>query len=196
MKGLIAKVLAGVCSTGLLALTGCTEAYDCLVDPCYPQRYEAMSRHEVNEAMAPQMMNGHILDQTVWDEHFEFGTDKLTVGGQEHLKVIARRRPHADPVVFLQAAQDVAYDPAHTDAYVRARAELNDKRVQAVQTFLAAYTAACPVDFRVVVHDAPEVGQSAVPIARSVLLRNNSFQGNLPAGGGSVSGGGGAGGGR
>ena len=44
------------------------DAYDNIVDPCYPWRYAAMSRHEVNEAMAPQMMNGHILEQTVFGE--------------------------------------------------------------------------------------------------------------------------------
>ena len=80
------------------------------------------------------------------------------------------------------------------EAYVRARADLNDKRVQAIQTFLNAYTSAAPVDFRVVVHDAPEAGQSAVGVARSVLLMHNSYQGSLPGGvgGGGTIGGGGA----
>jgi hypothetical protein len=197
MKGLIMRALAAACGTGLLALAGCTGtdcSYDNLVDPCYPQRYEAAARHEVNEAMAPQLMNGHILDQSLWDDAFEAGTDKLTPGGMEHLKILARRRPHADPVIFLAAAQDVPYDPAKPDAYVRARAELTDKRVQAIQTFLNAYTARAPVDFRVVVHDAPEPGQSAIGVARSVLLMHNSYQGSLPTavGGGGASGGGGA----
>src|SRR5262249_55116814 len=150
MKGLIAKALAAACGTGLLALSGCYGtgcSYDNFVDPCYPQRYEAASKREVNEAMAPQMLNGHILDQSVWDDQFEAGTDKLTVGGQEHLKILARRRPHADPVIFLQEAQDVAYDPAKPDAYARARAELTTKRQQAIQTFLGAYTARSPMDF-------------------------------------------------
>jgi hypothetical protein len=193
MKGLITKALAGA---GLLALVGCcsTEAvtYHDLVDPCYPQRYEAMARHEVNEAMAPQMENGHILDQTIWDEHFEAGTDKLTPGGMEHLKLIARRRPHADPQVFVQAAQDVAYDPAHPDAYVKARAELTGKRVQAVQTFLGAYTAGAPQEFRVAVHDPGASGQSSVGVARAVAAMHASYQGSLGAGGATTSGGGGA----
>jgi hypothetical protein len=195
MKGLITKALAGACGTGLLALAGCCGtdcSYDDLVDPCYPQRYEAAARREVNEAMAPQMMNGHVLDQSVVDSYFEAGTDKLTPGGQEHLKYIARRRPHADPVVFLQAAQDVVYDPAHPEAYVKARMELTDKRSQAVMAFLGAYTAGAPQAFRVVVHDAPEPGQSAVGVARSVVLMHNSYQGSLTAGGASPAGGAGA----
>ncbi|HEX5271017.1 MAG TPA: hypothetical protein VFW33_11035 [Gemmataceae bacterium] len=194
MKGLIAKA-AALGGAALLALAGCcgTEcSYDNLVDPCYPQRYEAAAKREVNEAMAPQMMNGHVLDQSVWDDHFEAGTDKLTAGGLEHLKYLARRRPHADPVVFLQAAQDVPYDPAKPDAYARARAELTNKRQAAIQTFLGAYTDGAPVAFRVVVHDAPAPGQSAVGVARSVLLSTNSYQGALATGGGSPSGGAGA----
>ena len=92
-------------------------------------------------------------------------------------------------MIFLQAAQDVTYDPARPEAYARARAELNDKRSEAVQGFLRAHTAGAPQDFRVVVHDAPEPGQSAVGVARSTLLMHNSYQGSLQAGGG---GGGGA----
>jgi hypothetical protein len=196
MKGLIAKAVAAACGTGLLALAGCCSTdcgYDDLVDPCYPQRYEAMARHELNEAMAPQMINGHVLEQGVYDEHFEAGTDKLTPGGQEHLKYLARRRPHADPVIYLQAAQDVEYDPAKPDAYVRGRAELTGKRAQAVQKFLTAYTAAAPQEFRVMVHDAPTPGQSAVGVARSVVIMHNSYQGALgPSGAAGASGGAGA----
>ncbi len=189
MKGLILKTLGGA---SLLAFTGCCGTdtmYANLVDPCYPQRYEAVVRHEVNEGMAPQMVNGHVLDQTLWDEHFEAGTDKLTPGGLEHLKYIARRRPHADPVVYLQAAQDVIYDPAHPDLYVRARAELTAKRAQAIQVFLGAYTAGAPQEFHVEVHDPGAIGQSSLGVTRSVLLMHNSYQGALQTGGGGSSGG-------
>ncbi len=64
-----------------------------------------------------------MLDQTVWNYHFEPGTDKLTPGGLEHLAYLARRRPYPDPVVFLQTAQDVAYDPARRTKMRGARAE-------------------------------------------------------------------------
>jgi hypothetical protein len=192
----MSRALAAACGTGLLALTGCYGTgcgYDDVVDPCYPQRYDAMAIHEVNEAMAPQMLNGHILEQTVWNDQFEADSDRLTPGGQEHLKFLARRRPHADPVVFLETAQDVKYDPASPEKYVQARADLNNKRVQAIQKFLGAYTAAAPQEFRVVVHDAPEPGQSAIGVARAVLLMHNSYQGALQAGGGAgATGGGGA----
>jgi len=185
MKGLIQKALAGAFGIGLLALSGCCGTgcgYDDLVDPCYPERYWASSRHEVNEGMAPQMMNGHILEQTVFDEQFEPSSDKLTPGGLEHLKYLARRRPHADPVIFLQTAQDVVYDPDKPDTYGKARAELNAKRIQAIQKFLVAYTDGAPQGFHVVVHDPHEVGQSAIGVAQSVRMMYSSYQGSLQIG--------------
>jgi hypothetical protein len=189
MKGLIPKTLAGLCGAGLLAAAGgCGTTYRDLVDPCYPERYQYMAREAVNAAMAPQMQNGHTLDQTVWNHHFEPGTDKLTASGQEHLKYLARRRPHPDPVVFLQTAQDVAYDPAAPEKSTKERFDLNERRGQAVQRFLGAYTAGTGHDFRVVVHDPAEVGIAARPIAGdrasgvqgSVPLLYRGFQGVLP----------------
>ena len=72
--------------------------------------------------IAPQVSNGHVLDQTVWNYDFEPGTDKLTGGGLEHLAYLARRRPQPDPMVYLQTAQDVAYDPASPDKLAATRA--------------------------------------------------------------------------
>src|SRR6516225_8236195 len=104
MKGFITKTLKTACGLGLLGMTGCFGYYD-LVDPCYPERYNSMARHEVNQAFAPQMQNGHILDQTIWNFKFEEGTDKLTPGGMDHLAYLARRRPCPDPTIYLQTAQ-------------------------------------------------------------------------------------------
>ena len=93
MNGFTKKAaLASLCA-GLLGLTtGCDTCLNNLYDPCYPQRYEAEARKETNDLTAPQVMNGHVLDQTVWDYHFEAGSDKLTPGGMEHLAYLARRR--------------------------------------------------------------------------------------------------------
>src|SRR5947209_1427699 len=129
MKGFIAKSLVAFCGSGLLAVVGGCNVYRNIVDPCYPERYDYAARQEVTAAMAPQVFNGHVLDQTVWNYHFEYdalkheGTDKLTPGGLEHLAYLARRRPTADPVVYLQTAQDIVYDPADPDG-------LADKRVK------------------------------------------------------------------
>jgi hypothetical protein len=144
----------------------------------------------------PQVQNGHVLDQTVWNCHFEAGTDRLTPGGLDHLAYLARRRPHPDPIVFLQTAQDVPYNPAEPDKMVVARRELDDKRVQAIKNFLTAQTAGRAVDFQVLVHDPADVSQSAVPVSNSINLMYSGARGILPTGGfggggGSVVGGGG-----
>ncbi len=189
MKGLIARTLTGVCAAGLAAITGCgSMTYSDLVDPCYPQRYEKMSRDETNAASAPQIDNGHVLDQTVRNYDFEVGTDKLTPGGQEHLKYLARRRPHADPMIYLQTAQDINYDPAAPDRYPVGRAELNGKRTQAVMNFLSAYTAGSGQTFQVAVHDPAEGGLSGMGVARAIQSSNFSFVGTLAG----ANGGGGA----
>src|SRR5713101_895306 len=119
MKGFIAKTL---CGAGLLAgAFGCTwwgvESYSDLVDPCYPHRYNMAARQEVIGAVSPEMSNGHVLDQTVWNSHFEAGSDKLTPGGRIKLDQLARRRPAPDPIVYVQTAQDIAYDPGNADKF-------------------------------------------------------------------------------
>src|SRR5438477_13177771 len=106
MNGFIKRTMALAClGTSLTALAGC-KLYDNCVDPCYPERYEWAARQPVYEAFGTQEANGHVLDQTVWNKFFEPGTDKLTPGGMEYLKHLARRRPEADPKLWLATAQD------------------------------------------------------------------------------------------
>jgi hypothetical protein len=200
MKGLIARTLTGVCAAGLVAITGCgSMTYSDLVDPCYPQRYEKMSRDEANAVSAPQIDNGHVLDQTVRNYDFDPGTDRLTPGGLEHLKYLARRRPHADPMIYLQTAQDVNYDPAAPERFAMARADLNGRRTQAIMNFLNANGAGSGQVFQVAVHDPAEGGLSGTGVARAIQGSNYSFVGTLAGGtsggtaptGGAVSSGGG-----
>jgi hypothetical protein len=193
MKGLMTKTLLATCCASLLgAVGGCDTLYNNCVDPCYPDRYNAMARQEVHDLEAPQIQNGHVLDQTVWNYHFETGTDKLTAGGLEHLAYLARRRPAPDAVVYLQAAQDIGYDPASPDKFAQARYDLDGKRIAAIQKYLNAQTSGRHLDFQVVVHDPAEVGQAAIPAANSILRMYGGAQGVL---GGGVSAGGSSGGG-
>src|SRR5438132_11858905 len=112
MKGFIGKVLMALGNTGaLVAMSGCHQYTD-LVDPCYPERYWYASRQNVHAAFAPQVRNGHVLDQTVWNYFFEEGTDRLHMKGQAELAYMARRRPCPDPCIFLQTAEDIAYNQA------------------------------------------------------------------------------------
>ena len=198
MKGFIAKAL---CGAGLLTgAFGCNwwgiDSYSDLVDPCYPMRYSNAARQETIAAVAPQMSNGHVLDQTIWNSQFESGSDKLTSGGLAKLTQLARRRPAPDAVVYVQTAEDIAYDPANPDKFAQTRKELDQKRADAVQNYLVKYAGPRGLSFQVLVHDPSEVGISAVPAAISIAKNNSGAVGILPAGaggGGGVSPSGGAG---
>jgi hypothetical protein len=191
MKGFIAKLMAtsSVAAGSLVAAAGCAgwqEQWHDVVDPCYPQRYMFSSRQLVKAHFAPQVQNGHILDQTVWNYHFEPGTAILTPGGMEHLAYLARRRPCPDTNIYLQVAQDIPYDPSRYAEFIEARNNLDSKRTQAVQDFLNAETTGRNLVFNVVRHDPPEDGMSAVPQAVSLRLQQLAAQGVLvrPAVGG------------
>ena len=215
MNGLIRKAVAALAPAALLAGlagyptcdAGCGDLvnghngcnghhghWDCY-DHCYPQRYWYTSQREVNAAFAPQVLNGHVLDQTVWNHDFEPGSDVLTPGGLEHLNYLARRRPQPDTCVYVATAHDLAYDPACPDHLAGARQELDTRRVQAVQKYLAAVTAGRPADFQVLVHDPSDPTIMAIPAGTAVQKMYLGFQGILPragSGGGTASGGAGA----
>jgi hypothetical protein len=186
MKGLIRKAVVVACAVA--ASAGCY-GYRDLVDPCYPVRYNYMARQEVNAAFAPQVQNGQVLDQTVWNYFFELGSDQLNPLGMDRLAYIARRRPAPDCNVFLQTAQDIVYDPAAPEKMAEARHDLDGKRVASVQRFLVSYTAGRPVDFKVVVIDPSDPGLSGVPVNTTVLQMYGRFRGGLLNQGGGVSGG-------
>lgn len=193
MKGLISKTLAALCCVSAVGGMGCY-GYRDLVDPCYPIRYNYMARQEVNVGMAPQVQNGHVLDQTIWNFYFEPNSDKLTTGGLERLAYIARRRPCPDTVLYLQTAQDVVYDQANPEKMVEVRQTLDGRRIAAVQAYLTAQTANRPTQFQILVHDPAEPTLSSVQVNFAVTQMYFRARGGLltGAGGSNVSGGGGA----
>src|SRR5262245_16832458 len=194
MKGVIGKFVAALGCAGALAGSNGCYWYRDLVDPCYPERYWYASRHNVHDAFAPQVRNGHVLDQTVWNYHFEEGGDRLTPGGEAHLAYIGRRRPAADPCVYLQTALDVAYDPAKPEDFVKNRAELDQKRVVAVKKYLVAASAGGSAPpFEVYVHNPPDVSIAGPAADTSLRLLYTTPRATLPATSG-VSGAGGGGG--
>jgi hypothetical protein len=186
MKGFIRKTIVLACAAA--ASAGCY-GYRDLVDPCYPLRYSYMCREEVNAAFTPQVQNGQVLDQTVWNYFFELGTDRLNPLGMDRLAYIARRRPSPDCNLFLQTAQDVVYDPAAPEKMAEARHDLDARRVAAAQRFLISYMGTRPVDWHVVVIDPADPGLSAVPVNLTVLQMYGRFRGGLIGQGGNVAGG-------
>jgi hypothetical protein len=168
MKGFIPRTMLGL-GLGLVTLAGCT-GYREIVDPCWPERYNAQARQSVNDVMNAQAGNGHILDQTIWNYHFEHDpktgapTDRLNPAGIEHLNLISRRRPAPDTHIFLATAQDVpglaekAPDKASAE-----RKDLNDRRLASIQRYLAIQ-AGTAFAYSIDIHDPAEVGMAAVQI--------------------------------
>ena len=198
--------LAGAVLAGAIGSSGCKTLGDC-VDPCYPERYNYKARNEVIAAFAPQVQNGHILDQTLYNVAFVVGTDELTNIGRDQLDTLLRRRPYPDPRIFLATARDVPYDAANPGAFVETRRNLDNARAAAIQKYIGAETAGRPMQFEVVVHDPMPVGEHADPANKSIRLNQQAFTGSLYGGqsattasstgasGGSGGGGGGGGGG-
>jgi hypothetical protein len=201
MKGLIWKAVAVFSCTVVVGLGGCTHtcggdgscgSASCkdLYDHCYPQRYWDASRKNVDSAFTPQVQNGHVLDQTVWNHHFEPGTDHLTPGGLEHLAYLSRRRPCPDTTVFLQTAYDLTYDPACPENMAGARQELDTRRIQAIQKYLVANTAG--LEFHVLIHDPADPSLPAIPVNTALLQSWVNFRGILRTAGAGATGGAGA----
>src|SRR6516164_5354549 len=96
MKGFIKHAAALSCfGAGLFALLGCGH-YRELVDPCWPERYNSMASNSVREMSIAQSDMGHKLDQTIWNYHFDMGTDNLNAEGRERLLYLSRRQPVPD----------------------------------------------------------------------------------------------------
>jgi hypothetical protein len=67
---------------------GWTRYYNA-VDPCWPERYNAQARANTIAPFAAQVNNGHVLEQTVWNWHFDTSSDTLNPAGQAKLDAIA-----------------------------------------------------------------------------------------------------------
>ncbi len=122
------------------------------VDPCYPERYNHAARQAVVAPFAQQVHNGHVLNQTLFNWYFEFGTDKLTPAGAEKLDSLARVRPAPDSKLYIQTARDI---PANTDTakIAAVRDDLDAKRAAAIQKYMAGQPALTPVTYEIFVHD-------------------------------------------
>jgi hypothetical protein len=206
MKGITSKVLAGAVLAGGVLASGCChgggggDGVLCHGDPCWPDRYANEARQSVVAAFDPQVENGHILDQTIWNAHFDYNSEKLNGGGMDKLDQLARRRPHPDTRLFLQTARDIPYDPAKSGDYGLRRDELDKKRIESIKNYLAATLTGRPAVFDIQVHDPAPPGIDVNPgVAPRVYFPSPLERGkgaNIPPvpvfGVGGVGGGGGA----
>jgi len=152
-----------------LTFTGCF-GYRDVVDPYYPKRYRVEARNSVRASLAPQVSNGNVLDQTVWDFHFETGKPELNAMGKDHLKRLARRRPAAQEVIFLQVAQNPDENANNK--------ELNKARSENIKTYMTKISQdKVHPEFQVVLHDPAEVSGSGVEAARIIGGKQSGVSG-------------------
>jgi hypothetical protein len=181
MKGFTKTALAMACMAGSAGAIGCSggEHYRNLVDPCHMDRYSSVARQDIVTAFTPQVQNGRILDQTVFNYHFEAGTDKLHAMGMKKLDELVQRRPQPDTRLFLATAHDVTYSVDKPEEFGKTRQELDAKRVVAIQKYLSAATAGRPMAFEVLIHDPAETGISGVAARNSILSQRSGYVGTL-----------------
>jgi len=178
---------SGVCSLDNSAGTGMTgNSKGWPWDRCWPMRYANLAHRSVNRSFTPQVQNGHVLDQTVYNHHFDCGTDRLNCMGMAHLQYLSRRRPEPDRTIYLATSLDLAYDAACPDRYCGARQELDTLRVAAVQKYLQGLNCGrCP-DFQVLVHDPADVTLHTAPVLLSVQQMYLRFRGGRGVGAGAA----------
>ena len=132
-------------------------------DPCWPDRYANETRAAVVASFQPQVENGHILDQTVWNLHFEYGSDKLNGGGHGQTRpadaVAARSRTRS---CSCKPPATSRYDAEKPNDYADKRVELDTKRVAAVQKYLKTTLTGRETAFDIQIHDPVVPGHSTV----------------------------------
>ncbi len=137
-------------------------------DPCWPERYSQQAREAVLNPFDTQVNNARIIDQTVWNYHFEPGTAVLNGNGRQKLDYVARRLPVPDADVYFQTARDLAYDPAAPEKLVVARTALDAKRADAILAYLAAQPNGATAKYSVQGIDAFDPGVNSAGPAQSV----------------------------
>lgn len=194
MKLAILVVAAG----GVFGSVGCMgrrpsaqDRYAGVVDPSWPERYNYQARQETVAPFAAHVNNGAVLDQSLFNYHFEQGSDKLTAGGLEKLDYLTRRRPFPESKVYLATARDLSYDVTAPEKLIATRTELDLKRAAAIQKYVTASTGQRNITFDVQVLDIPDVSQNASGPATAVRGYTTRFQSGLQGGSSGLSGAGG-----
>jgi hypothetical protein len=186
MNGFITKNTLRLCLSGvcLVSLIGCYH-YRELVDPCWPERYNYIARHGVRDPFYAQADKGHLLEQTIWNWHFEtdskgLATDHLNGAGMAVLSRIARTLPAPDLQLFVQNAQDVPYvNGMAPEKIVAQRDQLNKRRIDAILRYMSTQQPAGGNGaFQVAVHDfAPTSLPGLWPVLTEFKVEQNMKNG-------------------
>ncbi len=176
MNRILRATIVAFTLVGSLGSIGCMNScrpgvearYNNLVDPCWPERYNYQARESVLYPFEQQATNGHIMDQTIWNYHFEPGSAKLNAQGREKLDYLTRRRGCPDGKMYLQTAGDIAFDPKMPDKLPGERIKLDSDRAQSVLAYANAQPAGTRMSFEIQPIDARDPGINSQGPATSV----------------------------
>lgn len=140
----------------------------------WPNYYTAQARHSVFRPLMDQAHNGLILDQTLWNYHWDLeAPEELHRMGMAQLDRLAKRHIYhcEGPLrLHLQVSHDVRYDPQDRRKVQEKRVELTRKRLEAVVAYMT--TTYPSIAFTISVHDPRTVGMSGqeahIPVERHV----------------------------
>lgn len=187
----VAAVSSVGCAMNRADRPGLEDRYHNVVDPCWPQRYSSVARDEVLAPFATQAANGEIIAHTMWNYHFENGSDKLTPAGVEALDTMIHKRPAPDGNVYLQTSRDIPYDQDKADKFAGDRAALDTKRTAAIQKYLSVQAAAKGTNFNVTVVDPADPAFYARYPVSAITQLPGQYRASLGGGAGASGGGGG-----
>jgi hypothetical protein len=154
--------------------------YRQFVDPCYPERYNAVARSEVLAPFAAQVNNGSVLNQTLWNWYFDAGTDHLNPAGRAKLDSIAQTRPAPDTKLYLQASRDVVVTNENLDKVGAMRDELTVRRAAAIQRYMNTQPMiGNAVAYEIFVHDAPTTGIPAAFAVQAYTGQSLGYRGGI-----------------
>ena len=72
---------------------------------CWPHPYNLMDQQAVREPFRLMVERGWQAENTIRSEHFEAGTEKLSVHGRRHVQWVLSRKPETRRVLFVQPGQ-------------------------------------------------------------------------------------------
>ncbi len=145
----------------------------------WPQRNSYLARESVLHPFEVQMNNATVLNGVLNNLDFESGSDKLNGVGRDKLDRHARKMPAPDGKVYLQTAADVPFDAAAPEKAVQVRTDLDQKRAQAVLSYLNTRPNTRGVAFEVVAIDIADPGTNSAGPASAVRGLNTQYRSTL-----------------
>lgn len=140
-------------------------------------RYSEQARQGIRAGFEMQAQAGLELDQTVWNYHFETGTDRLRPGGRALLDRLARRGPNLS--LRLQQARDLPYVLGDHTKLDRLRIDLDARRLKTIDDYLAFSQPHVMLSIRV--SDPNAVGMSGIEAVKAYRELQQTGRGILPS---------------